>query len=137
MATEQSRKSSAKSSMPQGRPSSSGKATDQLGEGLQEALGGLTQALGGVVGGLGKTVSGVTKGVAGTVQGLLGELVGPLKQLKQQAQGGSEEAGRTYDKAVGMLQKSAKEGRTDAQELLDQLGEALDQEPPSEDKSAA
>lgn len=109
---------------------------DNLGEGLQDALGGLTQALGGAVGGLGKTVSGVTQGVTGAIEGVLGNLLGPLQQLKKQARGGSEKASQTYGQAVSMLQKSAGEGRTDAQQLLSELGEELGQEPPPKNEEA-
>jgi hypothetical protein len=120
------RQSGMKSSMPPKRGQQSGGPA----EGLGEALSGLTEALGGLAGGLGKTVGGVAKTATGALEGVLGNLLGPLQQLKQQAQGGSEEASQAYGQAVSMLRKSSEEGRTDARALLDQLGEALDQ--PSE-----
>lgn len=98
-------------------------AADELGAGLQKALGGLTEALGGVVGGIGKTVGGLTQGVAGTLQGALG----PLQQLQQQARSGSEEAGEAYDQAVTMIRESSKKGNQGAQDLLNALGEALEE----------
>ncbi len=113
------KRSSVRSSIPKKKAL----AADELGAGLQKALGGLTEELGGVVGGLGKTVGGLTQGVAGTLQGLLD----PLQQLQQQALGGSEEAGEAYDRAVTMIRKSSKKGNQGAQDLLNALGEALEE----------
>jgi hypothetical protein len=109
------------------------KPANDLGAGLQQALGGLTETLGGVVGGLGKTVGGLTQAVTGTVEGLLGQLLAPLQQLQKQAQAGDEKSIQTYDKAVNMLRSSSNQGNQDAEDLLRQLGEALDQ-PMSDEK---
>lgn len=119
-------KSSARSSMPRRNAASVEEPLAGLTEGLGEALGGLVGALGGLAGGLGKTVGGLAQTVSGTLEGLLGQLVGPLQQLQQQARSGDEEAGQAYDQAVSMLQRSSRKGNGDAQELLRQLGEALD-----------
>jgi hypothetical protein len=80
--------------------------------GLQDTLGGLTQALGGLVGTAGQAVT-----------GLLSQLTGTLQQLQQKAQGGDEQASKVYDEVLSVLQKSAGEGKGEADELLNQLGE--------------
>jgi hypothetical protein len=127
MAEQQGRKSSMKSSMKGG---STSKKQGGSGGGLD--LSGLTDSLGGLVGGLGKTVSGVTGELTNTLNSVLGNLLGPLLQLKEQAQGGSEEARQAYGQAVDMIKKSSQQGRQDADALLKELGEELDTPPEEE-----
>jgi hypothetical protein len=75
----------------------------------------------------------LASGVATGALGALGQLLGPLQQLQQLARSGNAEAGQTYDKAVTMLRKSSDSGNQDAEALLEELGEALNQ-PTSEER---
>jgi hypothetical protein len=84
-------------------------------------LGTLTNALSGAIGTVGNTVGPVTNALSPT----LDSLVGSLLQVRDQAASGDPQAEQTYGRAVDMLRHAAQEGRDDAADLLDQLGETL------------
>ncbi len=94
-------------------------------------LGELLGTIDGLLGNLTNTLSDFGRQATGTLNQSLQGLLASVLQTREQALSGDPEAERTYNRAIDLLRDAADQGRQDAADLLEQLGEtiSLDEEP--------